>query len=335
MSKEEFFKYVKENILGYLPEKYATAFVDSRQTTKYNDVVKTGIVVKEEGNVVAPIIYLDELYEEYKQRENAQRENLLEEIMKTIANAIVEDPGVEEYRSIWQNYTNFECVKSRIVMEVVNVGRNMQYLQSVPYSTPGEVKELAIIYKVIISEPGQEKAAIRVQNEHLKLWGVDVDTLYSYALDNSKRIYPAKAVTIKDMMQERFPDYFSENDIFDFMPELSAPMYVITNKQNTLGAAAIFYSDALKEIAEEMGQDLYILPSSIHEVLVISSALGSPEELGEMVKDINKTLSPEEVLSDHVFGFSAKDQKIIDETEMSTANQKIASAAMNNPRHHR
>ena len=64
-------------------------------------------------------------------------------------------------------------------------------------------------------------------------------------------------------------------------------MYVITNESKLFGAASMLYEEPLYELAEKIGSDLYILPSSIHEVIAVSADFGSPDEWAEMVYEIN------------------------------------------------
>ena len=64
-------------------------------------------------------------------------------------------------------------------------------------------------------------------------------------------------------------------------------MYVITNESKLFGAASMLYEEPLHELAEKIGSDLYILPSSIHEVIAVSADFGSPDEWAEMVYEIN------------------------------------------------
>jgi len=72
----------------------------------------------------------------------------------------------------------------------------------------------------------------------------------------------------------------------------------------------LVFAISLVIIAEMFNTDIYILPSSIHEVIVVSSIIKSAEDLALMVKDINRTeLKPEEILSDHVY-FYGKEEKI-------------------------
>ena len=66
-----------------------------------------------------------------------------------------------------------------------------------------------------------------------------------------------------------------------------ADMYVISNETRINGAVSMLYETELHELAEKLGSDLYILPSSIHEVIAVSATGGDPEELAQMVEDVN------------------------------------------------
>ena len=90
------------------------------------------------------------------------------------------------------------------------------------------------------------------------------------------------------------------------------PMYVVSNKKNLFGASAILYSDYLEEWAEELECDLYVIPSSVHELLVMPAAHAySGEEITEMIREINRTqVAREEILSDHVYIYRRNEGRI-------------------------
>ena len=77
------------------------------------------------------------------------------------------------------------------------------------------------------------------------------------------------------------------------------------------GAAAILNDTARQEIAEKLG-DFYVLPSSIHEVMIVPKSTGrSLEELELMVRSVNSSeVEPDEVLSDHVYEYDAKEHEL-------------------------
>ena len=119
-------------------------------------------------------------------------------------------------------------------------------------------------------------------------------------------------------------------------------MYVISNSNSVNGASAIFYSDALAELSDRLGGvDLFVLPSSVHEVIAVSTDMGTPEMLAQMVQEVNGTqVSLEEQLSDHVYKFDAKTRELaladttVEELKKST-EQSIDVQAATRPRHHR
>ena len=91
----------------------------------------------------------------------------------------------------------------------------------------------------------------------------------------------------------------------------------------------MFYEDALSELCEKIGTDLYILPSSVHEVIAVSSELGTPDELSQMVREVNGSqVAPEEQLSDHVYKFEAATKKL-SLADVSLEELKKAAGAEN------
>lgn len=92
------------------------------------------------------------------------------------------------------------------------------------------------------------------------------------------------------------------------------------------GAASIFYDEALAGLAEQVGTDLFILPSSVHECIAVSTEMGTPEMLAEMVQEVNGTqVSEEEQLSDHVYLFDARERKLsIADTSMEQLEAKVS-----------
>ncbi len=93
----------------------------------------------------------------------------------------------------------------------------------------------------------------------------------------------------------------------------SIPMYVLTNSTGINGAACMMYENVLKEFAEMMQSDLIILPSSLHEVLLmLDDGVSEYENLTEMVSHINTTEVPgEDVLSNSIYRYSRQDENVV------------------------
>ena len=89
-------------------------------------------------------------------------------------------------------------------------------------------------------------------------------------------------------------------------------MYVLTNSTGSLGAAALFYPDVKEKAAELMGSDYYILPSSVHEVILVPDNPSiDAKDLCKMVKEANRTVVEEkDILSDNVYHYSREDRRL-------------------------
>ena len=95
------------------------------------------------------------------------------------------------------------------------------------------------------------------------------------------------------------------------LPE-DQPLLVLTTEDGVLGAAALFYPDVQKRIGEIVGGDYYVLPSSVHEVLIMpDDGHTNAKDLAMMVRDINEhEVSPEERLGNKVLYFRTDLQKL-------------------------
>ena len=122
-------------------------------------------------------------------------------------------------------------------------------------------------------------------------------------------IKPMSEVIKEMLMSDGMPEEIA-NMMVDEMPE-DRQMYVITNSEKINGASAMFYENAFSELAKQIGTDLYILTSSIHECIAVSVDMGTPQQLAEMVQDVNSSqVAEDELLSNHVYLFNASENTI-------------------------
>ena len=145
------------------------------------------------------------------------------------------------------------------------------------------------------------------------MWQVSLEEIYDVAFENTPKLLPYELLSMEQVVKNMFSeeeDLTEMEQIFDFENENA--MYVLSNTSKLNGAAAILYPDILKDFAKSCGCDLYILPSSIHEVILVpAKGKGDIEGLNEMVQDVNATqVEPEEVLSDHVYLFDQKSAQV-------------------------
>ena len=89
-------------------------------------------------------------------------------------------------------------------------------------------------------------------------------------------------------------------------------LYVLTNNIHINGAALMLVTDILDKIGEKAGMDYYVLPSSIHEVLIAKDdGQVTKNMLKDLIYDGNRTdgvVSPKDILSDNVYRYSRKNK---------------------------
>ena len=246
--------------------------------TKNNGTRRTGILFKQEDSNLAPTIYLEEFYQKYLKGQ--QVPDLADSIC-----SIYQEIRVKKTCDC-QNLFDFNHVKEHIVNKLIRRDANEELLKQIPYEP---FLDLAVVYYIQIDNTRFGSAAIQIRNEHLRYWRVEKEEIRRLAEKNTPRIYP---VQIRQIV--RF-------------------MYVATSAQCSLGAAVMRYPDFRERVRGMIRGDFYILPSSIHEVILVPESFGlEPERMQEMVKEINQTgVAPEEVLSDSVYYFDGEEIRIV------------------------
>ena len=246
--------------------------------TKNNGTRRTGVLFKQEDSNLAPTIYLEEFYQKYLKGQ--QVPDLADSIC-----SIYQEIRVKKTCDC-QNLFDFNHVKEHIVYKLIRRDANEELLKQIPYEP---FLDLAVVYYIQIDNTRFGSAAIQIRNEHLRYWRVEKEEIRRLAEKNTPRIYPAQIQKIV-----RF-------------------MYVATNEQCSLGAAVMRYPDFREKVRGMIRGDFYILPSSIHEVILVPESFGlEPERMQEMVKEINQTgVAPEEVLSDSVYYFDGEEIRIV------------------------
>ena len=246
--------------------------------TKNNGTRRTGILFKQEDSNLAPTIYLEEFYQKYLKGQ--QVPDLADSIC-----SIYQEIRVKKTCDC-QNLFDFNHVKEHIVYKLIRRDANEELLKQIPYEP---FLDLAVVYYIQIDNTRFGSAAIQIRNEHLRYWRVEKEEIRRLAGKNTPRIYP---VQIRQIV--RF-------------------MYVATNEQCSLGAAVMRYPDFREKVRGMIRGDFYILPSSIHEVILVPESFGlEPERMAEMVKEINQIgVAPEEVLSDSVYYSDGEEIRIV------------------------
>lgn len=297
MHYENFCKCVQMDLQKQLSNVNATAQLQT--ITKNNGQKHKAIVISETGCKTAPTIYLEGYYNLYLN--GMDMEHVEHKIVKQYACNTGFEFNVTDF-------TEWENISQRIVYKLVNYERNKELLETIPNR---RFLDLAVTYYVLLDNMADSEfqcATIQITNNHLQIWNKTEADLYQCALENTFVLLPYMFTGIENAVNGCFENAeLAENDNPSFM-------YVLTNDKMLYGSASILYQHLLQTISERTfsGADFYILPSSIHEVILLPVLKGiGCSELVSMVKSINKTeVRPDEIFSDSVYYYSKSKDKI-------------------------
>ena len=298
MTYQEFKTSILSDLPALLPRDTG---ISLKQITKNNDRLLDGLVLMPPDTNIGPTFYLNDYFREFEK--GASYDSILSGIAR-----LYEECRIHEDVNI-SFFSDFEEIRDRIVFRLVNRKKNARLLSDVPY-LPWQ--DLAIVFCCLLQVSGEMMSSILLHESHLALWDVTVKDLMHYAGINTPVLLP--------------PDIFDINTLLTShqlpLPELesSCPLLVLTNENRMNGAASLLYPGILQNIAEKMECDLFIIPSSIHEVLLFPVSGDGPvpdiADLNRRIPEVNaEPVSPGEVLSDHVYLYSRSQNAVICPTE--------------------
>lgn len=286
------FENYKEKILELLKDFYGhDAEVTMHAVYKGNDTYRTGISVRlfENDNNVAPVVYIDHLYSKYIDNEMSL-DAVISELVKMIENA-----NDAEICNCVGDLTDWDFVKDKVFPIVVQTETNAKYMEDL---VSKEYLDLSILYNIRLLVDENGVGSVKISNGLFEQYGVSLDELQQQALSNLRN----EGYTTKNVFHV-LQSHFDELDIPDDICEddLTDKMYVTTTENGVNGAAVILDTEYFHEKFGEYS--LYILPSSIHELIVIPDTNGVDiNEINSLIQTVNDSCVPnEEVLSNHAY----------------------------------
>ncbi len=202
-------------------------------------------------------------------------------------------------------FTNYEKVKTHLAYRIINYEKNKELLQTVPHI---RYLDFAIVFYCLLKLSGKGNATILINSRHLKLWHITAAELYHQTSRTTPELLPCRFRSMSAVLSGMTDREEAENSgAADF-----CPMYILTNYRKLYGACCMLYPNLLEQISAKLNADLIILPSSIHELIIMPAHSRSQcEELCELVTEINLTeLHAGEILSDHVYYYSSEEQEL-------------------------
>ena len=290
---QEFVDYIKDHIREYLPPEYQDAVISTNKVTKNNDRALTGFTILQQGEQTAPTIYLEKFAEQLEKGQS------LDSVMRQIAgiqttykNQVPMDVSILE---------SYETVRPMLSIQMCDPEMNRAYLKDKPHISCGD---LAAFYRIQIASDYEGTASVAITENLMQIWGITKDQLHKDAVQAESARNPVCFYDMNDVMSEIM---FSEepDNLFNREEPLNSgatPMYVLTNQNKINGAGVLVQDGVLEKVGGLIGSNFYVLPSSIHEVLIVpDNGNLQMKELEDMVREVNSTqVAPEELLSDKV-----------------------------------
>lgn len=293
MEMEEFKIRLMEELKKHLADELAECNLKIINYNKVNRKV-TGLMVEIPGENVVPVYDVNELYQECL--EYGSFENYITEFAKTVS----ENTTAHKIKINESSLSDAEILKSHIICQLINSKYNLEILKDIPHTN---FMDLSMIYRVDLShiiDDGQT-ATFVINNSMMEKLEMTKAELHETALKNSAEMFPVTIRPMGDVIKELMDDIYKKDDVTDFS---DLKMFVVTNPKCTNGAAAMIYGkEQIHELAGQLDSNFFILPSSVHEVLLIPDNKDSDlQGLKDMVYEVNRTqVAMADRLSDNVY----------------------------------
>lgn len=282
----------KEILKGKITERVTDGKVIFNSVMKNNGLVSEEVMIRREDENMAPVVYLESFFEQYKNGRN------IDDIAVEIIEILTKHRKKENFDL--QRLFSDENIKENVYFRIINKKRNKELLKDVPHMT---YESLAMIIAINVTNMVKDEgeASFVIHNIHMERLHYTKEELFTFAKQNTPRLFPVW----RKSLQELFPT----------LPTCEAVenTLVLTNQSKLYGAGTIFYKDVLRETAEILRADrLVILPSSIHEVLVLKQNTDSESKFyREMVQNVNyEAVRRDEVLDDTYYLYDKKTDRI-------------------------
>lgn len=276
---------MKQQILESLSKKLGDGYRISIQKVYKTNLKLDSLAIMQKGDSISPTIYLDHFY---KDLENGTAlEDVVNGILRDYFHARI------NLRHFDITYVHdFEQVKNRLYVELINRHSNEELLQDVPHSL--FLDDFAVTVRCIVDTSVEESASFLVHNGHLEMWHTDRETLIPFAIQNTRELFGLDLRGIKDVIRELIPSAAEDDDSY-------VPMWVMTNRRKLSGAATALFDDVLKDFAKTNGS-FYVIFSSVHEILLLPD---SDNYNIDAITEMNQAVNASEVDADEILGTKA------------------------------
>lgn len=304
MNYKEFISTVVEQVKSSLP---SDATVKIHNVTKNNSLHLDGLSIFYKKSDISPNIYLNSYYEDYL------RGDTIDEITSRIMALFTQFQAEQSDRK--NPFENFDKPDyKKIFYRLVNYGKNEELLRESPHI---RYLDLAVTFHYLLNSEAEGIESFRITNHMAKLWQLSPQRLYEKAKNNTAKLFPGLIRPMHEILMDLIehnpltvPDSSFEKSLY--AKDDMSMMYVLSTQNGINGATAVLYPELMAEFASRLESDFYVIPSSIHEMLLVPSRFApSPDMLREMIEEVNKKEVPiEDILSDTPYFYNRKNGKL-------------------------
>lgn len=289
MNYQEFIRKIVEDIK---PRLSTEETVEVKTTIKNNGVVFQGLLFQSPKTNVFPTIYLEPYYELYN--EGCSLKNIVDKIWTSYQKDIPQGNIDMDF------LLDFGKTKEHIIYMLINYEMNKNRLQDIPHI---RFWDLVIVFCYVHSSEELGDGTILISNHLLDIWNISVEGLAKIAKINTPKLFPPMFCDLKKILENQIP-YISCSD------ENLIHFYFLSNEKKIHGASVIIYPDLLSSIGKMLQQNFYVIPSSIHECLILpmeDAQNRSGKDLHNIITEINQTaVNDDEILSNYPFLYDYK-----------------------------
>lgn len=274
--------------------------VGLHQVFKNNGIKLDGLVIRKNNETVSPNIYLNSYFDSYQLGEP------LHCIMEQIAKQYFDIRQEQQFEV--DNLLDFQAVKDQIIIRLVNYEKNREVLKNCPHK---RFLDLAVTYRYMVKQDAYGLASSLIRYDEFLYWEMDEDELYRIALFNTMREFPWHVESLTSVVFNCIKKTLSEEEQealeMDFQKledeKDSVPMYVLSNDSGLNGASCMLYDSVIRNFAKVQGSNVVILPSSIHEIILVPEHEDTDMDLlQKLVLDANESaVGLIDLLSDSVY----------------------------------
>lgn len=296
MNYEEFKEQLVEDVKNGLQERTGKEYeIQTNSVEKMNENYEA-LTVKPKDGIIGVNINMDELFKAYE--DGHDYGDIVDRAVTKTSSALENHPDFN-----LEALQDYDHMKETLSMEVVSAARNAELLDKVPHK---EIEDMAVVYRFVVDTGDDGRGSILITNQLLDNYGITAQQLHEDALKYAPVMRPAVIKTMSETLMEMMGP--EAKDMIPVMP--SDPLFVASVPDKIQGASVIAYQDFMDQAAERVGGDFYILPSSIHEVLLVrDDGTIDRSNLEGMVKEVNETqVAPEDLLTDSVYHYDSKDK---------------------------